>query len=77
MASSLPLTTAAVASLCSWYCSIVIGSFPASAHAFERASASGTCTVSFCTATLKPHALSGVMPFGLPVGTAHEVPALK
>src|SRR5436305_1620360 len=49
-ASSLPETTAAVASLCASYWSMVISGFPAAVHFCDRAVMSSTCTVAFWTA---------------------------
>ena len=38
---------------------------------------SSTCTVAFCTAIERPHALSGSTSSGLPFLVAHWVPAEK
>jgi hypothetical protein len=76
-AASRPETTAAVASLCASYWSIVIGPCPAVSHAWERAVMSSTCTVPRCTAMDSPQAFSGSTPSGLPARVAHWVPASK
>src|SRR4051794_14434111 len=75
IASSLPDTTALVASLCAWYCSMVIFALPAVVHFFDRAVMSSTCTVAVCTAIFLPQASSGLIV--APVFAAHWVPAEK
>src|SRR4051812_19625873 len=72
IASSLPVTTALVASDCFWYWSTVILLDP---HFLLRAAMSSTWTVPVCTATFLPQAVSGVMLE--PVLAAHWVPAEK
>src|SRR6266536_5247304 len=72
IASSLPVTTAFVASLCFWYWSMVILLLP---HFFDRAVMSSTWTVPACTATFLPQALFGSIV--APVFAAHWVPAEK
>ena len=74
-ASSLPDTTAAVASSWPSYWSMVIAGLPASVHFSERAVMSSTCTVAFCTAIGRPQALSGSTFSGLPFFVDHCVPA--
>ena len=76
-ASSLPETTAAVASLWASYWSIVIAGLPADVQSWDRLVMSSTWTVAFWTAIRLPQALSGSTLAGLPFFVDHCVPALK
>jgi hypothetical protein len=76
IASTLPRTTALVASSCRSNLSLLMAGLPADVQALLFAGISSvSSTVVDCTATFKPHALLGSTV--LPAGAAHWMPALK
>ena len=78
MASALPETTIVVTLPWSASTRTLMSGLPSALHLAWRAGRSTSAwTVPFWTAMFLPHASSGLMPFGLPLGATHWVPALK